>query len=331
MAVYFVTGELGSGKTLAVVNRIQDYLVQGRRVATNINLRLEHLMRRGEHDVLRLPDWPKAADLFALGEGFPKYEESRFGGIFLDEAATYLNARDWNAAGRSDFMKWLLHARKLRWDVYFIVQDLKMIDSQMRAALCEHLVLCYRWDRVALPLVGPLFRLLKFKTPKLPHLHSAVVKYGSSHNSPVSDTWTFQGKHLYKAYDTMQKLMGESPLSTYDGLSCTLDAARAPWMRRPTGVREFYWDAYCRASVKYPRIAAWLPVPVPSAERLAFLDFQMAEEYGPPAKPAVMYRDYAAWLRDTYCACLARTVDPSAGACVQAESANDDQALEAAE
>ncbi|EBN6690252.1 zonular occludens toxin, partial [Salmonella enterica] len=34
MPVYFVTGKLGSGKTLVAVGKIRDYLVAGRRVAT---------------------------------------------------------------------------------------------------------------------------------------------------------------------------------------------------------------------------------------------------------------------------------------------------------
>lgn len=44
MPVYFVQGKLGSGKTLAGIHRIQEALNQGRRVATNIDLRLEKLI-----------------------------------------------------------------------------------------------------------------------------------------------------------------------------------------------------------------------------------------------------------------------------------------------
>ncbi|MFK4136821.1 zonular occludens toxin domain-containing protein, partial [Pseudomonas luteola] len=37
MAVYFVTGKLGSGKSLVAVGKIRDYMIAGRRVATNLD------------------------------------------------------------------------------------------------------------------------------------------------------------------------------------------------------------------------------------------------------------------------------------------------------
>lgn len=42
MAVYFVTGKLGSGKTLFTIDIIQQALGQGRRVASNLDLNLEN-------------------------------------------------------------------------------------------------------------------------------------------------------------------------------------------------------------------------------------------------------------------------------------------------
>ncbi len=44
MAVNFLTGKLGSGKTLCVVGKIRDYLKQGRRVATNLDLNLTAML-----------------------------------------------------------------------------------------------------------------------------------------------------------------------------------------------------------------------------------------------------------------------------------------------
>ena len=37
MAVYFITGKLGSGKSIAAVGKIRDYLNEGRAVATNLD------------------------------------------------------------------------------------------------------------------------------------------------------------------------------------------------------------------------------------------------------------------------------------------------------
>jgi len=64
MAVYFVTGKLGSGKTLCCVGKIRDYMQQGRRVATNLDLRLEGIMSdQQRQSVLRVPDKPRLSDL----------------------------------------------------------------------------------------------------------------------------------------------------------------------------------------------------------------------------------------------------------------------------
>jgi len=47
MAVYVVTGKLGAGKTLVAVGKIQDKIVSGCRVATNLDLRIHNLPRVG--------------------------------------------------------------------------------------------------------------------------------------------------------------------------------------------------------------------------------------------------------------------------------------------
>ena len=124
MSVYAITGELGTGKSLLCVSKIRDALVAGRRVATNLDLKLEHLVSaRVPRDVLRVPDFPSREDLDALGMGCPDYDEKRFGLLVLDEAATFLNSRDFRQEGRADVIKWLLHSRKFRWDVFLIIQD----------------------------------------------------------------------------------------------------------------------------------------------------------------------------------------------------------------
>jgi len=46
MAVYFLTGKLGSGKTLCAVGKIRDYLEEGRAVATNLDLNLDELLNK---------------------------------------------------------------------------------------------------------------------------------------------------------------------------------------------------------------------------------------------------------------------------------------------
>ena len=69
MAVYFVTGKLGQGKTLASVGRLREYLVAGRRVAGNLEIqpeRLSGLTKGADVSYTRLPDKPRLDDLDAL-------------------------------------------------------------------------------------------------------------------------------------------------------------------------------------------------------------------------------------------------------------------------
>jgi hypothetical protein len=196
MAVYFVTGKLGSGKSLACVSKIRDYLSAGRRVATNLDLYLDEMFSYCKESAIRLPDKPRASDLDALGDGYlsddPRdNDESRYGLIVLDECGTWLNSREWNDKERRKLIDWFLHARKHRWDVMFLIQDVESCDAQIVRSLCEHLVVCRRMDRFKVMGIG------------LPKVHIANVYYGRSTEVRV-ERWTYKGADLYRAYDTRQ-------------------------------------------------------------------------------------------------------------------------------
>lgn len=197
MAVYFVTGKLGSGKSLVSVSKIRDYLESGRRVATNLNLDLDNMFTYNRSPVTRLPDKPRIDDMVGLGSGYdhddPRHnDESRYGLIVLDECGTWLNSREWNDKGRRDLINWFLHARKHRWDVIFLIQNIDSCDGQIVDNLCEHLVICRRLDR------------MRFVRIPLPRVHIANVYYGRNKENFV-ERWVYKGVDLYNAYDTLQK------------------------------------------------------------------------------------------------------------------------------
>jgi hypothetical protein len=210
MAVYIVTGKLGAGKTLLLVMQILNYLKARRRVAVNVDVFMNKLCRPGNtySRLVRLPDLPTAADLRGLGVGHEAYDEEMFGGIFLDEAGVWLNSRDWNQGGRSDLLKFFLYLRKRRWDLWLCVQNVNVIDKQVRESIAEHVVYINRWDRLKLPFIfrWPL-RLLTFGrwNGRLPKLHQAIVKYGAKFNSPKVDDWYYRGEEFYDYYDTTQE------------------------------------------------------------------------------------------------------------------------------
>ena len=206
MAVYFVTGKLGAGKTLAAVGRLRDYLRQDRRIAGNLDLNLASLCNnpKSRKTYTRLPDKPRVEDLELLGRGCQGYDEDRFGLLVLDEVGTWFNSRNWNDKTRKPVIDWFLHARKLCWDVLFLVQDISQVDAQARAALCEHLVICKRLDRLPVPGLRLLSRLLGIKL-HMPRIHVASVYYGDSPSNAMRvDRWFYRAVELYGAYDTRQ-------------------------------------------------------------------------------------------------------------------------------
>ncbi|ECW6490589.1 assembly protein [Salmonella enterica subsp. enterica serovar Rubislaw] len=208
MTVYVVTGKLGSGKTLVTVAKIQDAIVEGRPVATNLNLNLHNMPQVGRMAksprVIRLPDKPQLSDLEAIGKGNLSYDESRNGLIVLDECGTWFNARTWADKSRQAVINWCLHARKLGWDIIFIIQDLSLIDKQVRLSMAEYVVYCRRFDRITVPFLGLIWKLLTGSRLLLPQVHFGLVKYGDTSTSLVADRWMYRGRGLYAAYDTRQ-------------------------------------------------------------------------------------------------------------------------------
>jgi len=217
MSIYVVTGKLGAGKTLAAVGRIRDTLLSGRPVATNLDLNLEKMLpahwgqpksdgsRAGKPlRVVRIPDKPDVSHLQALGLGNPTPREEENGLIVLDELGAWLNTRQFQDKGRSAVIDWLLHSRKLGWDVIFIIQHANMVDKQIREGLAEFLVTCRRTDKLRIPFIGPMIGSIIGWEPRPPKVHIGTVRYGLDKDALVVDRWYYRGRDLYEAYDTRQ-------------------------------------------------------------------------------------------------------------------------------
>ena len=220
MAVYVVTGKLGAGKTLVAVGKIKDKLNRGCKVATNLDLNLDKLIgeKAKQTRCYRIPDKPVLADLESIGTGTDAYDESKNGLLVLDECGTWFNARSWNDKSRQDVINWFLHARKLGWDIIFLIQDLSIMDKQARVALAEHVVYCRRLDRVTLPFVGGIYSFFTGSKVPLPKVHLGIVKYGDSPQSMTVERWTYTGRDLYPAYDTKQAFSDHYPHGTFSVL-----------------------------------------------------------------------------------------------------------------
>lgn len=246
MAVFSVEGKLGTGKTKFCVWRIRDALVDGRRVATNLDLNMPALMPRRGGRYIRLPDKPKASDLELIGHGNPEsYDEDRNGLLVLDELGTWLNSRSFQDKDRAGVIDWLIHARKLGWDVYLIVQDASMIDKQVREALIEYQCRCVRLDKVRIPLFGRLLGSIgeavtrSRKWGYLPRMHLVTARLGSGASAVVAERWVYRGDELHAGYDTRQVFTPSYPHGSHSVLMphgwkrpLTLREQAAAWVER---------------------------------------------------------------------------------------------------
>lgn len=232
MAVYIITGKLGSGKTIAAVGKMQEYLFAGRRVVTNIDINLANLVGRNKKNatMYRLPDMPTAADFDAVGQGSDSNAEDTFGGIFIDEAARFLNTRNFQDKERGKIIDWLVHARKLRWDVYIIIQHVNALDKQIRDMFAEHVVTCMRLDRLTVPVIGHITGMLGFPI-RLPKIHYAAVRYGTGQASFIVERWVYTGTSLYSAFDTEQKFNLMESSGLYQVLPPYFSHGRYPVVR----------------------------------------------------------------------------------------------------
>jgi len=212
MPVYSVEGKLGTGKTKFAVWRAQQALLDGRKVASNVDLFLDKLTPNRRVHYIRLPDKPTDFDLDAAGHGNPNsYDEDNNGIMILDELGTWLNSRNFQDKSRAGLLDWLIHARKKGWDVYLICQDANMIDKQIREALIEYSCTCLRGDKIKIPLIGWVFSTFNKKWGYLPRFHMVSARLGNGITKVVAERWVYKGDNLHAAYDTRQIFKSDYP------------------------------------------------------------------------------------------------------------------------
>lgn len=222
MAVYLVTGKLGTGKSKWCARRAQQAIKAGRKVASNMDLFLDKLNpSTAKARYMRIPDKPTVRDLEAIGHGNPdSYDEDRNGLLILDELGSWLNSRQSLDGPRKAVVDWFIHARKFGWDVLLIVQAAMMIDKQVREGIGEYWVQCYRLDKLKLPIIGSLLDTICEGAGRLPRMHVAVTRLQiGPTTSMVLDRDFFRGDDLHAGYDTRQAFKDDPQAVTYTALS----------------------------------------------------------------------------------------------------------------
>lgn len=217
MAVYITQGELGAGKGIFGAYIMSRYYNDGDvniRCAANYPFYTEHLGPASSKFITVLPCNVRSDDLISLGMGSPDSYKDKFGVLILDECASFLNSRNYRDSDRYRLIQWLIHARKCHWDVYLLVQHPDMIDSQVRDALIQHLVVIKRLDHIRIPFISTVMELLRpkefginrAKKSIFPHYVQArfygkkKLPYEKPHNE-----FTFRARDYYSCYDTDYK------------------------------------------------------------------------------------------------------------------------------
>jgi hypothetical protein len=135
--------------------------------------------------------------------------------LLLDELAQFFNARTWNNKDRQALISHLVLLRKCGWDAYFIVQDIDMIDKQIREGLASETGFCKNLDKFNVPFLSPIVKAFTGKPLKLPKIHRIRFHDGYSQQGIKTDSNFYMGKHLYKVYNTAQTLSADYDSGTY--------------------------------------------------------------------------------------------------------------------
>lgn len=225
MSDFLITGKKGNGKSIFAVGVIRDALGAGKRVVTNLDIDLVAFGNPlSKRTLIRIPDCPSRADLDAIGKGQDGKVEEDNGVLVLDEVSKFLNSRTWGDKDRNGVLDWLVHSRKLGWDVYMIAQGPEQIDKQLRTSLLEYWVTVKRTDKWPIPIVTPLIKFLTGAHVGFPKMHIGTIRHGFDRDSLIVDRKYYKGPPLYACYDTQQVFHGpDSPHSV--GLHTVL----SPW------------------------------------------------------------------------------------------------------
>lgn len=210
MAVYLVEGAMGQGKGIYAAYRACQYYRHGLRVASNYPFDTYYLGKDSENVIDCLPICPGREALEYLGFGSDDGDLPN-GALFLDEGLLFLNSREFARKGRTDFNEFFTQMRKLRWDVYIMVQGIDMIDSQIRDNLIDYHVVVERLDRLRIPFVSAIMEMLfpsryglfSKKKSILPHVVTALTyDKKKQHKAKPVNREVLKPKHYYAMYDT---------------------------------------------------------------------------------------------------------------------------------
>jgi hypothetical protein len=202
MAIHFISGKPGGGKTLYSLKLILEELIHGSRlVVTNVSLKLPEL-----NEFIQTRHPRAAVDLFSRVRILSEEECSEFwkfrhregtedlgAFIVLDELHLFFNARKWMDTGE-DCLHYLSQHRKLGDDVLCVTQHVENVDKQFRSVAQDFTVVKNGYTAK----IG-WFRGLPCFTRKT---YSAMPNGGDKQQPFETASFTLDAKGLASCYDT---------------------------------------------------------------------------------------------------------------------------------
>lgn len=134
--IFLYSGTPGSGKSLHTASVLYWRLKRGAPVIANFDFRSERCSKKPYFLYMNNEEMtPERLVWFSRNW----FKEHRFheGAITLviDESQILFNSRDWNRAGRSDWLSFFTQHRKYGYDVILVAQFDKMLDRQIRSLI----------------------------------------------------------------------------------------------------------------------------------------------------------------------------------------------------
>jgi len=204
---YFIHGTRGSGKGAFAVHRIKDALLEGRKVATNMTLYLDHLLPEDSYaKVVRLPDIPSGHHLQVLGLAYDfnpddpsTIDPSKEGVLFLDEIKLFLTKSNKEF---HEIVNWLVQSRKFGWNIYLTGQHKDQAEDTVYKSLTDKLIVC----RDESKFLGKFLKLFSFlNLPFLtPSDNKAYIFDGRSELDDLDKTISYDWRPVKLAYSTAQ-------------------------------------------------------------------------------------------------------------------------------
>lgn len=195
------TGTPGSGKSLHVAKELRDHL-RRRNTLTITNYPINPPSgTRSELVCLDSVDFGLLDVLDAYQEwrdrtGLPVKEGQVL--LVIDECQLVFSNRDWQKPDRKAWISFFTQHRKLGFNVYLVVQDLGMVDKQIRSIIeyeCNHFKAgLFGWFGFLIWLVCLGHPLIVART--------RIPRYGASNAGVISRSFFIGRRSLYKMYDT---------------------------------------------------------------------------------------------------------------------------------